>query len=520
MALFRPGGNRIVIPIWRDFETTAKGRELGSLQPAVVRHNFLPWLQERVSSWKRQPSPLGALEILNAALISNHPAEVREVAEFVLKHGCEGNEALQGLAGLLLQNGTGPSEMPDPTIMLKKHEHVVRLKLSAVRASLQRDPYNAVRYVDLAHWNLVNGKLESAERAIKTALHLAPNNRFIIRAAVRFLVHKNARIADEEKASLKQARSLLLASPLVRLDPWIMSAEIGVSRMLGKSSVYTSQGIELVRSGDFSSRHLTELAASVATEELSSGNSKKARGLFKVALEDPNDNSIAQAEWATRQGENIWIDFRQADAFEARSYHQFENAQFDNALVEACAWHGQQPFSRQPIAWASYIAGSLVDDNKKAIELCDLGLLANPEDFILLNNKAYSQAVEGDVEGARRTFGLIDFSKLHMPEEKIIHSATRGMIAYRSGDGEQGSLFYDEAINLAHKEKKHSLELQAKFYKTRAQFLSGYSTISEEEALAQLRTELKPAFGREFDRKLLNLEKRLKQTETGIRPAV
>ena len=53
---------------------------------------------------------------------------------------------------------------------------------------------------------------------------------------------------------------------------------------------------------------LSELASSIGTVELLYGSNKKSRELFKKSLISPNDNTLAQVEWAATKDKNLDVD--------------------------------------------------------------------------------------------------------------------------------------------------------------------------------------------------------------------
>ena len=49
--------------------------------------------------------------------------------------------------------------------------------------------FNPIVWVELARLYIMHDQVEKAERALLTALHLAPDNRFVLRSATRFFIH-------------------------------------------------------------------------------------------------------------------------------------------------------------------------------------------------------------------------------------------------------------------------------------------------------------------------------------------
>ena len=64
----------------------------------------------------------------------------------------------------------------------------------------------------------------------------------------------------------------------------------------------------MVKDGGFSPLQVSELASAVGTAELkANGPLRQIRTMFAASLEDPTANSIAQAEWAYRNDDEIAV---------------------------------------------------------------------------------------------------------------------------------------------------------------------------------------------------------------------
>ena len=80
---------------------------------------------------------------------------------------------------------------------------------------------------------------------------------------------------------------------------------------------------EMLDGKRFHPHQLSELASAVATLELSSGNYRKGRKLFGLALQQPTENSVAQARWASGLDSGIliaWEHLNDPLSIEARAW--------------------------------------------------------------------------------------------------------------------------------------------------------------------------------------------------------
>jgi tetratricopeptide (TPR) repeat protein len=160
---------------------------------------------------------------------------------------------------------------------------------------LKSSPDDALTLLDYAQFQAAIGRLERAERAIRTAVTLRPNNRTVLRTAARFFVHAGK--PDVGHALIR--RHARTAS-----DPWLMATEIALADVSQVQSMFLGKGRRfLIDHKSLPASQLTELAGALSMAEFNSGNLKRAREMQRQALLAPNDNVIAQAvEYRSRLG--------------------------------------------------------------------------------------------------------------------------------------------------------------------------------------------------------------------------
>jgi len=449
MTATKGSDNRVVLPRWRAWRDSRNSGELEPLRSQPERSRSLlsdstseAEISQRLADFKAWNGTYEAADVVNAAIVlglEDYPG-VHEAAKTLRGSSLP---AVSELAERILSHDSSKSD----DIL---HELESRANLDAVqsrdedgtrvawlRSIVQSEPRNSLRWADLALAHTVLGNKRPAARAIRVAVSLADGNRFILRAAARFHVHEG---------DFDAAHSILTANmDNLVADPWLMAAEIAIADMSGQRIRYTSHGRQLL-AGDFPPRHISELASALATLELKAGRIKRARKLFEQALEDPTENSLAQAEWSMERGINVLppTHLHAPQDFEAETRHSLRLEKFRDAAIQARLWQEDQPFALEPATHASYIASTLAEDYKLAIIACEKGLIANPGDPILLNNLAFSQANAGLIEAAKRNIGSIvmadDAKKL------LIRTATSGLIAFRQNDPHLGRELYQESI--------------------------------------------------------------------------
>ena len=185
-----------------------------------------------------------AIELLNVAYIENREAESRVAARFIVQ-GFDLPPQILQFAKFILRGGKHDSE---PTETQKPI-------ISILRGWLHNNPKDALAWLDLARAYVSIGKLDSAEKAVTVGTNLLPNHRWIIRVASRFYVNNN---------QSDKAHYLLSKHPMLKEDPWLLSAEIAVAESYNRPLKMVSQARKLIESERFSPLHLTELESSIA----------------------------------------------------------------------------------------------------------------------------------------------------------------------------------------------------------------------------------------------------------------
>ena len=382
--MFLPKTNRKILPRWRDFWTTAA---LGQLSPAQAKAepSHLPRVSEAESraAWRLNQTLWHALDLIGSALVVGDTSDpdVLAAASFLESKGDDCPAPARQLVKRILH----PEEQSAFNIELSTiSQRSLRVEIQAKRRRLGMEPRNAILWTDLARLYASLGQQKKAEQAIQMSCRLAPDNRFIIRSAARFLVH----IGDYE-----HALRLLRTTVLSQSDPWIVAAEVGVSTFSAADPRFLKLGRRMVDSRDFSDFAKSELASALATIELSEGNRKQAKKLFKQSLTLPTENSVAQAEWASAQVGDLYLPAIQPQVprnYEALSQQGYRVGNWETARANAENWLNDQPFSSRPAGVLSYLYSTIFGRYDEALEVLNFSLKSNPEDRGLINNKAFN----------------------------------------------------------------------------------------------------------------------------------
>ena len=121
------------------------------------------------------------------------------------------------------------------------------------------------------------------------------------------------------------------------------------------------------------------------------------------------------------------------------------------------------PFSKRPILLGSYIAGTMLNDYEAAIILCKVGLQANPNNVVILNNLVYYQTLSGNQENYESNINQLAQVNLNeLPDSmKIVVQATLGLVLFRNNEIDKGKELYELAISNAEKTKNIYLKNSA-----------------------------------------------------------
>jgi len=423
--------SRAIVPQWRAFE---HARRTGELDPASILDAVQgpsEALQKLHHEWTASGAMTFASELVAGSLVEGVPEYGRSAATVLASAAASTSRVVDVIVSEVLGTRSRLPKRRGPP-----QEEVHRLRHEV--ADRLRDPF---AWVDLARAYEGSGSNQKADQAMSIALALAPNNRYILRSASRLFQHQG---------EIEKAHRLVARAPQIRSDPWLLATEMALAGLMGRSSRHMRLALQLSGDSGQSPWQISELRSALGSAELTTGSVKKARKLFRGSLEDPTDNSLAQAHWAARRhdpGLRSQIGDITASA-EAVAWQEYRDEHWLQALAAAEQWHAAEPFLAQPLILGTHLAASCLLDYEKAEELAMLGLRANPESFTLSNNYIYAAAHVGKIIEAEKQLYKLDLVAL-TDRERIVHTATKGLVAFRKGTTEEGRLLYREAIGLA-----------------------------------------------------------------------
>jgi len=411
-----------------------KQGEIGPVRPPTQPYfTELDSLRSLEQEWQAQRSTSFAADLVGSALVVGSSPVAREAAAFVLTEEAGASPLVKAIAARVLE---APDES-DASALVPNAPGEIRDQVQQLREQLRRDPRRTLSWTELARHYATTGSKKRAARAMQAALGLSPDSRYVIRAAVRLRIHQ-----DE----YREAHDLVLSSAAAAHDPWLAATELSAAAVAGRRPRLGKIAADMLDSGGFLPRAVAELASALATLELRAGNDRAARRLFATSLTAPNENAIAQGEWAARQlrGLDILPEQREVSA-EARALNSSRAGLWSESLQASWEWHWDQPFSSRPTILGSYEA-SVGRAFQEGVEIARRGLRANPETFLLQNNLVFCQIGNGELVEAKTNFDHIHRDKLDEKTELPTYLATAGLLAFRTGSAEEGRLLYEQAI--------------------------------------------------------------------------
>lgn len=459
MASISNTTNRNVIPNWRGFKDTVRRGEVMTPNNRIVSSGDWFPIEQYIQAWKEFPSIAMAGDLLSAAIMnkSEERLEVQNAAHYVLDRKDDVPPSLLRGAQFVLDIRPNKEHTQEPyslekrlNLLLTQREQVIS-QIQLLKKYVRVYPYNPVAYVELALRYVELGNETRAKEMIEIALRLAPSQRYVCRSAARFYTHIN----DAERAQY----ILSHANGFIK-DPWLVASELAVTSSLGRTSKYIKNARSLLANTDIHPFNLCELGSALGTLEFANGSRKAARKALATSIRKPNDNTIAQIEWLSRKYDEK--DLHQMDnddkhlLSEANSIKGFYAGDYVDSLSNAVDWLGDMPFSKRAIYFASSLAYTYLKDYKTANTILSFGLCVNPGDTIMLNNYAYSLALDNQTDVAEVELQLLyhELKKNGDESSRVCYYATSGLVAFRKGNLDDGHMLYAQAISLAEQMKK------------------------------------------------------------------
>lgn len=491
--MLRDKTQRRIVPRWRPSGLASASADFGSLKKPSTRGPVTAGqMGEALRAFNDERSLGTASEALTEALLEGNVDAAKSCAAYIRQNAASAPAPL-----LRLANEANRGELPPPT---------GTVDVARWRSLLKLSPRNAAVWADMSRHYSAQGDKRQAMRCMQTALQLAPDHRWMLRTASRFLVHQQDYAA---------AHKLLANHPRTKSDPWLMAAELACAHVAGKVPKSWKVGNDALRYDRFPAMHVSELATAIGMMELEGGNRKQARKLVQRGLIVPTENTLAQVLWAKEAkhlGDGIvgidkLVSARQ-DAFEARYKIALRQGDFQGAFAACQRWMDDEPFAARPKMETTFVA-SLLDDYDRIERIAQAALktdgkLSNEMEMNVIFAELSSGRIDArDSDAAAKTMSRLK-TVIDIGGPLAVHAtANLALLSYRSGNPEVGRDLYRVAIDLARKQDGFENAALAATFAAREAILAG---VPDAEIHLNEATELATRSGSEashfYNRKL------------------
>lgn len=474
---------RRVIPNWRYYHNTLQLGELDSMAAKVAKVDFYP-IDEYINDWIERKSIHRATDLISSAICNSQKENpyVMEAAKYLLDVNNRTSTDIQKKMSEYILNESGESDQRIKHLHNRALDKLVtvtdvKTRIHDLRVIAHVNPYNPIVYVDLARAYTTIGEIEKAERLIKLSLYLDPKSRFVARSSARFYIHKG----DFDKAG-----DIIRKTGYSKYDPWLMASEISVAMMKGKRSSNIKRGEQMAFSSSYNTFSISELASTIGTIEMEDGYRKASRNLFRRSLISPNDNSLAQAGWASRVYK-LALDVNEfatiSNGYEEMSFRLLLDEKYKEAMDSVVEWICDMPFSEKAVIFGYDISTQFLRDYSLSSKVLEVGIKANPYNLNMINNRAYVSALANNIDEAQKEMKRLE--KLCNKEDggtlPICMTATQGLLLYRTGNINEGKTKYQQAIQMAKEFKEERLVIKAQLNMYREDILA--SNFSDTESI-------------------------------------
>lgn len=458
VALKQP---RRILPRWRLFATTARLGELNPKEAKKIQPIEFDDGAALKQRWKEERLHGIAAEVLAHAVFTKDKALALEAATFLERHR-DRNVSRTPLDMLALAT-TRKEGLPLEDPWLIQTYQAEERSIRELRQGLRLFPHNAIAWAELALLHARHGAKEKASRCMKVAVSLAPDDRFIIRSAVRCFSH----LRDPEIGL-----HIINRTARTKEDPWLLSAQIALTQSLGKPQRLMKNANHMIDSGRYSPWDLTELNAAVGSLLHHDNVHKKANKHFRASLLQPTENALCQVIFDQKSPafQELTHGIHPSRNFESETRTYYTDLEIENACNSAKSWLADEPFSARPALFGSFIASVALEDYEQSLTFLEHGLTPNPNSSLLLNNKALSLARLGRTDEAEESLRKARENSSGDDEAATILTATDGLIHFRKGEVSQGREKYEYAIEQARKGGRISQEAMALVFLAREEF--------------------------------------------------
>lgn len=433
---------RVVVPQWLPFGVASMSRELLAPTAAALidTSEAEQAFAEALSVFNAAPTPFLGADLFGVSLRLGNKEATQKLGEYLLATPIVGPVVLKTVRQAL--------GLDRPPLRLNVQQQA---RVRESKAWLRRFPADAIAWVEQARLYTLIGQKRRAESSINRALSFAPTDRYVVRCAVRFFIHRN----DWERANEVAGHAARVTN-----DPWLSALWVSTGSQLGvlpnKFKTLCAQAAHAT--GTF---HFSELLEACATQEVIDGADKRAKRMFRRAWTDPAKAVITHSQWVLRErlpelARSATLDFSQSA--EAMAWVSLMRMDFGAANQSAREWALEEPFSSNAFMHGSFVS-TLRERYQEAEMFAKEGLQANPGHEGLTNNLAFALANQNRVAEAAAL--LEPMQKEIAGTRDVALVATFGLIRMKQGAHAEGRELYLKAMRKAGEEGDSRLAIRA-----------------------------------------------------------
>lgn len=465
-----PRDERNVIPRWRTIAAIERSDLVsGGRFTAEVRPNtsvdFAPYLE----IWRKEGDLPAGSDIFDTYLLTRDPSLLRQASRIFDANKEKIPARLRQSLISAFQPQMDPLELRKQIAFRETDEAYLTHSIRIIKRRLRDFPRDGLAYLELARLYTILGRFDHAERALRTARHLAPDDRIVLRATLRFY---------DTIAELEEGLKIIQKSDRLKFDPWIQSAEIASSTLLGKASKIADRRLIRFGSDGFVSRERTELAMAMATLDRQAG--VKERKIFQLvgrAIPHSTENGLAQAVWLSDQSSR---DFTKrfpdiepsADALEVKVQLAVEQRDFIDAVGFAELWLEDQPFNIRAILQYLDLSSIHTKPSDTSARFASRYMQVYSDNWHILNACALVLIEAKDFEQAKVAISRLERATPDGVSRAFVEAAY-GFLAFAEGNFSEGRRRYERATRIAAEGRRNDLLVDSTIFWFRCEATNG-----------------------------------------------
>ncbi len=467
-----------MIPRWRsplvvDGWEIAAARDLGNV-PLTA-----DLFADQLALWRKEATVAAAVDIYDTGILLSDEKLQLEGAGPILSNAKSVPPALLEDVRRSFARSEDLQSRRHRLSRLETNQAYLRSTIRLLKRRIINHPRDVLALLELSRLYVLSGQPASAERYVRQAIALAPNNRLVLRSATQFY---------KLVGDLGDVLPALRDSEAAKYDPLLQSTEIAAADLAGRGSRFAASALRSLKGVQEVGVQRSELALAVATVEHAAGlPQRRVFQMVKAGLARGTENAQAQAVWLGEQNsrslEKLLPNLVLSDnAFEAKALALFEAEDYAGAAREARAWLADQPFEPDAISMVCNCHAIYLRSADVALSVANHGFELHPDNWTVQNAILLVYVRARKLKLA--SVALSNLTRLaNTPAIQAFSLAGAGLLAFAQRDFPSGRLFYERAIYAAREAKRPDLVYSAAVFWVHAEGSAGIISV---EVLASL----------------------------------